>query len=186
VDGRVLTAFEVMSPDRRHGANPDCLEEARAGLPWETGEWVPLMLALASRVTGLRIEPEWFDGDFAVMPVSPVDDDPASTIYPPTEALTYDDGPLAWVLLHADDATRRRVAGIAARYAESAVARHGAPEGRIRIPENPFGRACGSGRRLRLARPVARVRWRRRSGPSPRHTFAFSHSARRMTGCAPR
>ncbi len=137
VDGRVLTAFEVMSPDRRHGADPDCLEEARAGLPWETGEWVPLMLALASRVTGLRIEPEWFDGDFAVMPVSPVDDDPASTIYPPTEALTYDDGPLAWVLLHADDATRRRVAGIAARYAESAVARHGAPEGRIRIPEKP-------------------------------------------------
>ena len=27
VDGRVLTAFEVMSPDRRHGADPDCLEE---------------------------------------------------------------------------------------------------------------------------------------------------------------
>ena len=137
VDGRVLTAFEVMSPDRRHGADPDCLEEARAGLPWEDGEWVPLMLALASRVTGLRIEPEWFDGDFAVMPVSPVDDDPASTIYPPTEALTYDDGPLAWALLHADDATRRRVAAIAARYAESAVARHGAPEDRIRIPEKP-------------------------------------------------
>jgi hypothetical protein len=52
--GRVLTAFEVMSPDRRHGADPDCLEEARAGLPWEDGEWVPLMLALAFRVTGLR------------------------------------------------------------------------------------------------------------------------------------
>lgn len=77
-DGRVLTAFEVMSPDRRHGADPDCLEEARAGLPWEAGEWVPLMLALASRVTGLRIEPEWFNGDFAVMPVIPVDDDPAA------------------------------------------------------------------------------------------------------------
>lgn len=137
VDGRVLTAFEVMSPDRRHGADPDCLEESRAGLPWETDEWVPLMFALASRVTGLRIEPEWFNGDLAVMPVSPVEDDPASTIYPPTEALTYDDGPLAWALLHADDATRRRVADVAARYAEGAVARHGAPEGRTRIPEKP-------------------------------------------------
>ena len=33
MDGRVLTAFEVMTPDRRDGADPDCLEEARAGLP---------------------------------------------------------------------------------------------------------------------------------------------------------
>lgn len=137
MDGRVLTAFEIMSPDRRHGADPDCLEEARAGLPWETGEWVSLMLALASRVTGLRVERGWFDGDFAVMPVSPVADDPTGMIYPPTEALTYDDGPLAWALLHADDVSRRRVADIAARYAEAAVARHGAPKGRTRIPKEP-------------------------------------------------
>ena len=73
---------EVMSPDRRPGPEADRLEEVRAGLPWEDGEWVPLC-CLASRVTGLRIEPEWFNGDFAVMPVIPVDDDPAEHDLPP-------------------------------------------------------------------------------------------------------
>lgn len=166
VDGRVLTAFEVMSSDRRHGADPDCLEEARAGLPWETGEWVPLMLALASRVTGLRIEPGWFNGDFAVMPVSPVDDDPASAIYPPTEALTYDDGPLAWALLHADDAARRSVAGIAARYAADEAARHAARKARGR--NDSADKAAISKDRVRAGRLFwAKAAAREASGPNP-------------------
>ena len=164
VDGRVLTAFEVMSPDRRHGADPDCLEEARAGLPWETGEWVPLMLALASRVTGLRIEPEWFNGDFAVMPVTPADDDPASAIYPPTEALTYDDGPLAWALLHADDVPRRSVAGIAARYAAGQAARHGARTARGRNGGAPEAMPED---RIRAGRFWAKTAAREASGPNP-------------------
>jgi hypothetical protein len=125
VGGRVLTAFEVMSPDRRYGADPDSLEEMRAGLPWEDGEWVQLMLALASRVTGLQVEPGWLDGDFTVVPVSPVDDDPTTVIYPPTQPLTYDDRPLAWALLHAGDAARRSVAEIAARHAADEAARNG-------------------------------------------------------------
>ena len=160
VDGRVLTAFEVMSPGRRHGADPDCLEEVRAGLPWEDGEWVPLMLALASRVTGLRIEPEWFNGDFAVMPVTPVDDDPASMIYPPTEALTYDDGPLAWALLHAGDVPRRSVAGIAARYAADQAAGHGARTARSRHGGAPEDR-------VRAGRFWAKTAAREASGPNP-------------------
>ena len=84
------------------------------------------MLALASRVTGEWVAEEWLDGDFTVVPVHPVDDDPTTTINPPTEALTYDDGPLAWALLHAGDAAQRRVAGIAARYAADEAARHDA------------------------------------------------------------
>ena len=165
VDGRVLTAFEVMSPDRRHGADPDCLEEARAGLPWEDGEWVPLMLALASRVTGLRIEPEWFNGDFAVMPVTPVDDDPASMIYPPAEALTYDDGPLAWALLHAGDVPRRSVAGIAARYAADQAAGHGARTARGRHGGAP--EAAMPEDRVRAGRFWAKTAAREASGPNP-------------------
>jgi Family of unknown function (DUF6461) len=160
VDGRVLTAFEVMSPGRRHGADPDCLEEVRAGLPWEDGEWVPLMLALVSRVTGLRIEPEWFNGDFAVMPVTPVDDDPASMIYPPTEALTYDDGPLAWALLHAGDVPRRSVAGIAARYAADQAAGQGARTARSRHGGAPEDH-------VRAARFWAKTAAREASGPNP-------------------
>lgn len=163
--GRVLTAFEVMSPGRRHGADPDCMEEVRAGLPWEDGEWVPLMLALASRVTGLRIEPEWFNGDFAVMPVTPVDDDPASMIYPPTETLTYDDGPLAWALLHAGDVPRRSVAGIAARYAADQAARHGARTARGRHGGAP--EAAMPEDRVRAGRFWAKTAAREASGPNP-------------------
>lgn len=117
--GRMLTAFEAMSPGRRDGDDPDSLQELSAGLPWESGEWVPLMLALMARVTGIKAVPEWLDEEYDVVPISPVDDDPATTVNPGTEALTYDDAPLAWALLHADDAARARVAAQAARYATS-------------------------------------------------------------------
>ena len=163
--GRVLTAFEVMSPGRRHGGDPDCLEEARAGLPWGTGEWVPLMLALASRVTGLRIDPQLFDGDFAVMPVTPVDDDPASMIYPPAEALTYDDGPLAWALLHAGDVPRRSVAGIAARYAADQAAGHGART--VRGRHGGSLEAAVAEDRVRAGRFWAKTAVREAGGPNP-------------------
>ena len=42
VEGRVLTAFEAMSPDSRQGAEPDALEATRVGLPWDDcamGAW---------------------------------------------------------------------------------------------------------------------------------------------------
>ena len=118
------------------------------------------MLALASRVTGLRIEPEWFDGDFAVMPVSPVDDDPASTIYPPAEALTYDDGPLAWALLHA--ATRPAAA--------SPPSRRGTRRKRgwrpRTVPPAGTGFAIPE-ERVRAGRFWAKTAAREASGPSP-------------------
>lgn len=177
--GRVLTAFEVMSPGRRHGADPDCMEEVRAGLPWEDGEWVPLMLALASRVTGLRIEPQWFNGDFAVMPVTPVDDDPASMIYPPAEALTYDDGPLAWALLHAGDVPRRSVAGIAARYAADQAAGHGARTARGRNRGAP--EAAMPEDRVRAGRFWAKTAAREATGPNP--LAAAFMSATAAYGC---
>lgn len=140
--GQVLTAFEVMSPGVRDGADPDCLEEARAGLPWETGARVPLMLALASRVTGLRVARDWLDGEFTVVPVTPADDDPTAEVNPATESLTYEDGPLAWALWRADDAARVRVAGIAARYAADEAAGHDArtPRGRDGSGEAPATR----------------------------------------------
>jgi hypothetical protein len=141
VSGQLLTAFEAMAPERRWGADPDGLESVRSGLPWATGDWVPLLLALAARVTGVRLLPEWLAGDFRVLPVEPPDDDPASTVNPPTEQLTYDDGPLAWALLRASDTARARVAEIAARYAADSAARYAA-DARTR-PSAPVARTVG-------------------------------------------
>ena len=192
VGGRVLTAFEAMSPGRRHGADPDCLEEERTGLPWDSGEWVSLMLALLARVTGVRAGAEWLEGEYAVVPISPVDDDPATTINPPTEALTYDDGPLAWALAHADDVTRGDVAEIAARYATDEAARHDAPKARSR--DGAATSIAISRERVRAGRFWAKaaaheasgpIGWRRRSSPSPPREHAFSHWALRRMRCAP-
>jgi hypothetical protein len=160
VSGQLLTAFEAMTPDRRWGADPDGLEAARAGLPWATGDWVPLLLALAARVTGVRVLPEWLEGDFLVAPVEPLDDDPASTVNPPTEPLTYDDGPLAWALLRAGDAARARVAEIAARYAADALTRRGRRAGIA--PE-----AGDSAARAKAGRFWAQTAGREAGGPNP-------------------
>jgi hypothetical protein len=139
--GQLLTAFEAMTPDRRWGADPDGLEAARSGLPWATGDWVALLLALAARITGVRVLPEWLHGDFLIVAVQPQADDPASTVNPPTEPLTYDDGALAWALLQASDVARARVADIAASYAAGALTRPGAPVPRTAGPgRRPGGR----------------------------------------------
>jgi hypothetical protein len=169
VSGRLLTAFEAMTPGRRFGADPDALETVRSGLPWATGDWVPLLLALAARVTGVPVRPEWLAGDFLVVPVEPPDDDPATSVYPPTEPLTYDDGPLAWALLRAGDAARMRVAETAARYAAAALARPDVP-----LPYPPgLRRRAGA---PELAGPAVRVKggkfWaqtaaREAGGPNP-------------------
>lgn len=86
VDGSVRTSFEALMPDYRLGVAPDELEEVRAGLPWagsgsqERGEnSVELMLALAARITGCPLTPEWLEGDFLTYPVAPWPQDlPAS------------------------------------------------------------------------------------------------------------
>ena len=77
VDGEVRTSFEALMPAFRQGTRPDGLEEVRAGLPLagsgpgERGaDTIELMLALAARITGEPLTPEWFDGDFATYPVA--------------------------------------------------------------------------------------------------------------------
>lgn len=86
VDGSVRTSFEALMPGYRLGIAPDELEEIRAGLPWadrapeERGaNSVELMLALAARITGCPLTPEWLEGDFLAYPVAPLPEDlPAS------------------------------------------------------------------------------------------------------------
>lgn len=96
VGGRVLTAFEAMSPQSRQGAEPDALEAIRAGLPWD--DFVPAMLALASRVTGQRLTRDMLAGQFQVFPVQPWAEEVSPEVSPEYEGLTYDDPPLAWAL----------------------------------------------------------------------------------------
>jgi hypothetical protein len=118
--GQVLTAFEAMSPERREGSDPDFLEEVRSGLPWDTADWVALMLALAARLTGQPVEPAWLDGEFLVMPVEAAAEEVRPDIYPRYEALTYQDGPLAWALGHSAGDLLGAAARVAAEYVAGA------------------------------------------------------------------
>ena len=170
VSGQLLTAFEAMTPGRRFGADPDVLETVRAGLPWATGGSVPLLLALAARVTGVGVRPDWLEGDFLVVPVEPPDDDPATSVYPPTEPLTHDDGPLAWALLRAGDAARIRVAGTAARYAADALARPDVPlpyPPAILVRRAGAPEPAGPAVRLKAGKFWAQTAAREAGGPDP-------------------
>ncbi|NHD19569.1 MULTISPECIES: DUF6461 domain-containing protein [unclassified Actinopolyspora] len=69
VHGAVRTSFEAVLPEYRTGTRPDDLEVVRAGLPWHESEEVPLVLALAARVTGCELMPHWFAGQFLTCPV---------------------------------------------------------------------------------------------------------------------
>ncbi|KUP96041.1 DUF6461 domain-containing protein [Thermobifida cellulosilytica] len=68
VDGVLRLVFDARLPDQRGGSDPDCLaEDMRAlGLTGETGpdesELAPALLALAGRVTGVRLRPEHLSG----------------------------------------------------------------------------------------------------------------------------
>ncbi len=115
VDGRVLTAFEAMSPDSRQGAEPDVLEATRAGLPWD--DFVPTLLALVSRVTGERLTRDMLAGEFQVFPVEPRAEEIRPVVSPEYEGLTYDDPPLAWALREADAERLSAVSWSAARRA---------------------------------------------------------------------
>jgi len=115
VEGRVLTAFEAMSPDSRQGGEPDALEATRVGLPWD--DFVPAMLALVSRVTGERLTRDMLSGEFQVFPIEPRAEEIRPDVSPEYEGLTYDDPPLAWALRKADGRQLSAVSWYAARRA---------------------------------------------------------------------
>jgi hypothetical protein len=115
-DGAVQTAFEAMAPNSRHGADPDCLEEIRADLPWDDGDWIELMFALAARVTGQVVEPEWLRGEFTVYPVVELVGDVRAEVNPQYESLTYEEPLLGYALRTADEATLEAVARAAAAH----------------------------------------------------------------------
>lgn len=165
--GRVLTSFDAVFPDRRTGADPDGLEAARAGLPWDDALPEPLTLALAARVTGTPAEPWWLDGVFEIIPVQALPEALQGEVDPDTEPLTYEDPPLAWALRHASGPGQRAAARVAARYAiglaglqdhpDVALALRGegpAAAGRLAELSAALDRAC---RTARDPRPAGRA-----------------------------
>nr|WP_241684333.1 DUF6461 domain-containing protein [Actinomadura sp. J1-007] len=116
-DGRLLTTFDVMAPDGRHGDAPDCLEGLRAGLPWDDGDWIQLMFALSARVLGRPFERAWLDEDFTIVPILTWPDDVRDEIQPEYDSLTYDEPTMAYALRTSGAAALRRAARAAASYA---------------------------------------------------------------------
>lgn len=116
-DGRLLTTFDVMAPDGRHGDAPDCLEGFRAGLPWDDGDWIQLMFALSARVLGRPFERAWLDEDFTIVPILTWPDDVRDEVWPEYDSLTYDEPTMAYALRTAGAAALRRAAPAAASYA---------------------------------------------------------------------
>lgn len=141
--GRVLASFDAVFPDRREGADPDCLEGLRAGLSWDDGDEVPMMLALAARVTGLTPVPEWLGGEFSVIPVEPLAEAVRPDVYPDIEPLTYDDPPLAWALRHAADEPLREAARAAARFAARVAGLEDRPEVALALHSGPSAPSAG-------------------------------------------
>jgi hypothetical protein len=141
--GRVLVVFDAVFPERRQGADPDCLEGLRAGLSWDDGDEVPMMLALAARVTGLTPVPEWLEGEFDVVGVEPVAEAVRPDVYPDVEQLTYDDPPLAWALRHAADGPLREAARAAARLAARVAGLEDRPEVTLALRSGPSAPSAG-------------------------------------------
>jgi hypothetical protein len=136
--GQVLTAFDAVFPGRRTGAEPDVLVPAMDGLPWEDALPVPLLLALAARVTGTALQPSWLDGAFQVFPVEVLAEAVDAGIDPDTEELTYDHPLLAWELRRAAEPRQRAAALAAAQHAIGLAGLAGDPAvalGLMGVPE---------------------------------------------------
>jgi hypothetical protein len=106
----------------RAGDAPDRLRGVIEGLAWDVGDGVPLMLALLAEVTGQTPVPQWLDGVFDIVPLTPWAEAARPAIDPDTAQLTQEDPVLASWLRHASTARLRAVAGFAARQALTAAA----------------------------------------------------------------
>jgi Family of unknown function (DUF6461) len=119
VDGEVLVRFELLFPQRRWGSRPDLLlPQMRAvGLDpdWQEppyGEVDTAALALAERVTGVRLDPRMLEGPLPAAEITPLLDDP-----PASFLLDREDVELAAAVDQAAPDLLRRAAATAARQA---------------------------------------------------------------------
>lgn len=135
--GRVLTRFDAVFPERRDGDEPDALVPVMAGLPWAGALPVPLLLALAARLTGSPAQPSWLAGTFPVFPMEELAEAVRPAIEPDTEELTYTDPPVAWAIRHAAADRQRAAARAAAGYAISLAGLAGDPAVALGLQGDP-------------------------------------------------
>jgi hypothetical protein len=119
VDGEVLVQFEPLFPQRRWGSQPDLLlpQMRSVGLDpaWQEppyGEVCTAALALAERVTGVRLHPSMLEGPLAAAEIAPLLEDP-----PASFSLAGEDAELVAAIDQAAPAMLRRAAATAARQA---------------------------------------------------------------------
>lgn len=70
--GFVLSAFEMLMPERRHGARPEAWDPYLSGLALGTGEGWGGGLAAIARATGARLDPGWAGGVHRVVAIEEV------------------------------------------------------------------------------------------------------------------
>jgi hypothetical protein len=74
VRGPRLVSFEATRPQERLGRDPHALDRELAGLPFG-GQWRAAALALAERVTGIRLDRAWLGGRYRRAVLRPVPGD---------------------------------------------------------------------------------------------------------------
>jgi Family of unknown function (DUF6461) len=118
MDGGLLVQFELLFPQRRWGSQPDLLlPQMRAvGLDpdWQQpphGELNTAALALAERVTGVRLDPRMLEDPLVGAEIVPLLDDPPASFF-----LDGEDEELAAAIDQAAPGVLRRAAATAARH----------------------------------------------------------------------
>jgi Family of unknown function (DUF6461) len=115
-DGGLLVQFEPLFPERRSGARPDLLVDQMRAVGLDPDGASPLIggadlaaLALAERVTGVRLDPELLEGPMTGVEIFPLLEDP-----PVSFDLAGQDPALAAALGRAAPEALRRAAATAA------------------------------------------------------------------------
>jgi hypothetical protein len=118
-DGELRVQFELLFPQRRWGSRPDLLVAALRGVGLDPDRDAPVdadmamaALALAERVTGVRVDQALLDGPLTGVEIAPLLDDP-----PASFSLDGEDAELAAAVDRAAPGRRRRAAATAARQA---------------------------------------------------------------------
>src|SRR5262249_11981152 len=72
VDGEAVVTFDMLFPEERGGSDPDRLLGYMLELPFSTGNTLASALALAERITDVRLEPNWIESKHRVVKVIPL------------------------------------------------------------------------------------------------------------------
>jgi hypothetical protein len=114
VGGELVTAFELMSPGSRRGADPDRLLDYMRNLPFEIGNTLASAMALSERITGVRIDRNWFEIEHRVVEVNPLPQEPHPNLKPEYTSLALCQPEIATLIRDAPATVWWRIALLAA------------------------------------------------------------------------